>query len=368
MCPRNPIPRIGVVAPGWHSWTRRHCLRAADSSVLLPSLYIYSDGRDLIAESHPDRSDSLPNFPGEFLCDEAEVIDGRATESALSTFIDQTFDRIEGVDGDRATRAVEQWHAIRNADEEEAGYCKLVGRMGLDPYDPEEISDHLAAFFEAMLDEDDPLARDLTEVAKPDAVEAQWRWVMDVSRDFALGPRSIDPPFAPPARTGSPAEYGYDFARRVRAYADQMDAPIQSVEAIARIAVRSPFNAVDRSHVPGRGIKAVVGQSAAGEFLVVGPEAPGHCSRRFKDARSLYHAIATTSPSQRLVTDAYSSDQKASRAFAAELLAPRDALLDRLAGSVAGPEAIDRLSREFQVSPLVVQMQLKNAGVEISLD
>jgi hypothetical protein len=332
-------------------------------------LYIYSDGRDLVAEAHADREGSLPHLPGEFLGDETEVVDSAATQSALSNFIDQTFYRVADVDDDRAARAIGQWRAIQDADDEEVEFCRLAGRMGLDPYDREETPDHLAEFFEAMLDsENDLLVRDLTETATPDSVAAQWRWVKDTSREFVLGPSTIDPSFGLPPRIDLPAEHGYQLARRVREFAAHDDGRIESVEKIASVAVEKPFEVINRNQIPGQGVKAIVGQSASGSFIVAVPENPGFFSRRFRDARSLYHAIATTSTSQRLVTAAYSSDQKASRAFAAELLAPQAALIDRLAGSVARAEAIDRLSREFQVSAFVVQLQLENAGVALSVD
>jgi len=370
LCPGNSVPKNRIVDDSWLKWTRRHCLRAADSSLFLPKLYLYTDGRDLLAESHSDRSGSLPNMPGEFLNDGVERIDADATEAALANFINQTLSRAEGVDGDRLPRAVGQWRAIQNADEEETEFCKLAGRMGLDPYDPEEVSDSLAGFFEAMLtNADDPLVRDVTEVAKPESIEAQWRWANDASRELQLGPRSGASPFELPARRESPAEYGYELARRVRAFVDVADGPIRSVEETASVALQTDFQVMHgRDRIPGREIKAIVGQTPSGGFVVAGPASPVSSSRRFTNARSLFHALATSQRSPRLVTDAYSLDQKASRAFAAELLAPRKALLSRLTSGAAGPEQVDQLSEEFQASPYVIQWQLENAGVTLSSD
>ena len=82
----------------------------------------------------------------------------------------------------------------------------------------------------------------------------------------------------------------------------------------------------------------------------------------------MFHALATSRESQRLVTDAYSWDQKASRAFAAELLAPQQALINRLSRISADPLTVKELSTEFCASSYVIERQLENAGVPLSFD
>lgn len=369
LCPGNSVPRNPAADPSWLAWTQRHCLRAADSALLLPKLFIYSDGYNLVAESLADRPDSLPNMPGEFLNDNFTAVDADATEAALANFINHTISRVEGVASERAERAVDHWNAIENAEPEEVDFCKLAGRMGLDPYDPDEMTDNLAKFFEAMLtNADDPLVRDLTEAARPNSVESQWDWVRGASQELHLGARSVDLPFDLPAPKYSPADFGYELARRVRSAAGVVDSPIDSIEETASFALRKSFVAVYRNHIPGKEIKAIVGESDSGKLVVAGPGSDSLYNRRFLIARGLFHALATSQVSQRLVTSAYSLDQKASRAFAAELLAPQHALLNKLAGSSADSEDIEAFSQEFKASSIVIQRQLENAGVAVSSD
>lgn len=369
LCPWNLVPRRPIVTPAWLSWTRRHCLRSADSALLLPNLFLYSDGDNLLAESHADQPGSLPNMPGEFLSDGVTLVDSDRTEVALARFVNHTMGRLEDIASDRADQAAGQWHAIQNADLEEREFCKLAGRMGLDPYNVEEVTGDLARFFEEMLDDaDEPLVRDLTESARPESVEAQWLWVTDASRELHLGPRSIGLPFDLPEGRFTPADYGYELARRVRAAADVPDAPIESLESTASAAIRRIFHVEPRNHIPGQGIKAIVGQSTSGRLVAAGPESPVPHNQRFMNARSLFHALATSQKSQRLVTGAYSSDQKASRAFAAEFLAPQAALRSRLSTSTADPQTVETLSKEFRASTYVIEWQLENAGVFLSSD
>ncbi len=102
--------------------------------------------------------------------------------------------------------------------------------------------------------------------------------------------------------------------------------------------------------------------------MAAGPQPFRPDSQRFLNARSLYHALVTTRNGRRLVTDAFSWDQKASRAFAAELIAPQRAIVARLSGSRADSIKVESLSREFTASTIVIEKQLENAGVSLSYE
>ncbi len=89
-------------------------------------------------------------------------------------------------------------------------------------------------------------------------------------------------------------------------------------------------------------------------------------AQRFLQARALYRWLAASGRSTHvLITTAHTWHQRASRAFAAELLAPGSAL-ERKVGVSAGDEDIHRLAEEYLVSPLVVGHQLENRGVSIT--
>jgi len=102
--------------------------------------------------------------------------------------------------------------------------------------------------------------------------------------------------------------------------------------------------------------------------MAIGPLAGNPDSQRFLDARAVYHAIATAGKSPRLITTAHSWEQRASRAFAAELLAPQAALFDRVATSEVSTEVIVQLSREFEVSQMVIERQLQNVGISLAYE
>jgi Zn-dependent peptidase ImmA (M78 family) len=82
-------------------------------------------------------------------------------------------------------------------------------------------------------------------------------------------------------------------------------------------------------------------------------------SFRFAFCRGLYeYLFGMRLPA--LVSDADADEQKRNRAFAAELLAPADALRRQLTGSVVTADEVDDLAERFMVSPLVVRYQLRN--------
>ena len=369
LCPWESVPRNPIIDAEWLSWTRRHCLRSADSSLFLPKIFLYNDGRDLRTEWHADLPGSMPNMPGEFVSDGVEQLDPQATEASLALFVNHTLGRVKDLPDDRVNQVAAQWRVIQNSDVEERDFCILAGRMGVDPYHQDEMSEDLARFFEETLTSaDEPLVRDLTEVARPESVVAQWLWVEGVTRDLELGPCTTTLSVELPSKKLPPPDYGYQLAREVRAAADLGFEPLRSVVDAANLAIQGIFRTEDRNHIPGQGIKAIVGQSGSGAIIAAGPRNPHPYNQRFTDARNVFHALATSSESQRLVTDAYSWDQKASRAFAAEFLAPRQALVNRLSRSTADPLTVELLSKEFQASTYVILRQLENAGVALSFD
>ena len=292
LCPWETVPRP-VFDSARMGWTKRHCLRSADSALLLPRLFVFHDGQSLRAEWHSDIPDSLPNMPGEFTADGAEQLDSATTEEAFAQFINSVLAAVAGVDDNRVGEFSDHWRAIQAADGEERRFCTLAGRMGIDPYSPSEMTEELALFLERSITElAEPLLRDLTEVGRPETIEQQWSWVRKTSLDLKLGPSSIDLPFALPPRYLSPPEYGYQLARKVRATANIESGPLGRVEEVARppdqgtVSARSSQPHSRAGHPGDRGAVLVrrrcLGRSDESESAQ--PEVPGRkkfisCSR-----------------------------------------------------------------------------------------
>ena len=169
------------------------------------------------------------------------------------------------------------------------------------------------------------------------------------------------------ASTTTPYDFGYSVAKdfRIKAGIGGTE-PIASLEdAAAKIAGR-PFRLEDRNHLPGNDLRAIVGWSPADEAVIAGPQ-KSIKSSRFLLARGIFHALFSCAESHRLVTTAFTWDQQASRAFAAEFLAPRQGLLARI-GSGEDPSLTENLAREYRVSPRLINHQLENAGFNLPED
>jgi hypothetical protein len=348
------------------SWMKRHCLRAAESGLMLPSLYLYNDGRDLVADWRADDENSLPNMPGEFVDSGQDRLDLRETEQMLSAFVSEVIDRAKGVEDERVDEISKNWNAIENSTVEETQFCTVAARMGLDPYDKDQVTDNVAGWIETILgDVAAPLLRDFTEAASAEFVVAQWRWVQNAIESMKLEAGALRLPIVKYSPGSSPWNYGYQLAEGLRSHAGSApQAPIVSIETAAKEIAGMPIRQEEWNHSPGNGIRALVGRVPAGGFLVTGPQPPRSDSQRFLFARGLYHALFGCSETARLVTDAYTWDQQVSRAFAAELLAPRALLREQTSGW-ADRQKIDSLAENFQVSDILIRRQLQNVGVAL---
>jgi hypothetical protein len=350
-------------------WIKRHCLRSAESGLLLPALYLFNDGRGIGCEWQADDPEVFPNMPGEFADSGIDHLEKGPTEDILAEFVSEILRRLNGLSDERVERLRENWRAIRSADDEEATFCVVVARMGVDPYDAAQVSADLAAFVEnAIGDPELPLVRDLTEAARVHYVASQWSWVQQTKITWNLGPTTRQVPVSIHLARPSPSGVGYRLAAIVRQLAGLVTSDqVNSVAEVAETVAKVPFRTQEQNHIPGSGLRAIVGWKADREIVVAGPRPSLESSVRFLAARGLYHALFTCDRSERLVTDAYTWDQQVSRAFAAEFLAPQAALTART-GERTDHSKVEELAREFGASTIVIEKQLENAGVEIIVD
>ncbi len=350
------------------SWTKRHCLRAAESDLLLPALYLFSDGRGLRAEWRADTEDALPHMPAFFVDSGWTALETKPTEQTLAQFVSNILTRVNGIDDVRVRDVRDTWRAIQEADMEERQFCIMAGRLGLNPYDRDEVSDSLAGVLEQFADADDPLVQDITTAASSDSIDEQWRWVERARNSHRL---SGFPPAAPPPPENGfvrADKYGYQLARDFRARASiSVNHRLDSVEDLAKSVLGVRLEAVDENHLSGRSVKLIAGKSHDGTAQLVGPRASHPEDDRFRIARGLFQIAVGSARGPRLVTDAFTWNQRASRAFAAELIAPQQALKER-AGHWADGETIRELATEFQASTILIEKQLKNARVPVAED
>ena len=200
-----PTPEVAQASSFHMPWIKRHCLRSADSALLLPALYFFNDGRGVGVEWHADSADTLPHFLGEFVEGNRNHLDSIATENALAEFVKEVLAQVKDLNDDRVQATIATWHAIRHADADEKKFCIAAGRLGINPYDADQMPDELAGFLETSLgDPEQPLVRDLTEAAQPRSIADEWSWVQEASKAFDLGPSPGLTKIVQPAAARSP--------------------------------------------------------------------------------------------------------------------------------------------------------------------
>jgi hypothetical protein len=343
-------------------WVQRHDLLAAREGGALPDLSLYRDGPDVVLKwvPDPDPGDQLKRVrfigAGEIRLEPSDI------ERSLGEFVEAVLVRLNHAADEDSLRLRVNWQAVCNSRShpEDIRSCSWLASIGYDPYDPEETSQKLEELFDSYVVQLDPAIRDdLLEAATVDSFEADLDWVNQASNHFSFPPeaRTIEG-----RRTVSLSAHqlGYEQARTFRRQFDISIAPIDDLAALLHQRCGWPQDPRIQVKEENSGnVIALVGKDTAGSPRLA--ESDGKpASRKFRLARSLYFVpSADAQVHPRLITKAYTWDQRASRAFAAELLAPAEALRSELSNRTS-PEQVEKLAEQFGVSTMVIEHQIKN--------
>lgn len=353
--------------PSQRAWLNRHCLRTAESGLFLPYLHIYSNGPGVSVFWSEDDSEAYPSAPGYFLYSGSAHLELRPAMTAVGEFVSKVLSWCDGVAGSRVEMIRSDWDAITGADKEEQSFCRAAGRLGLDPYAIENWEPGLAVFLEAGIGAriDDAYVEDLLEAVEPSNVLPSWEWLSKTEYNYGLLAGSMKIDAGSGFRTAK--DRGYFLARQVRRLSGlDADAPVDSVGELARGIGGSPLSFEVHNHLPSRAILAAVGWRGGHEPVVAGPKPSHPNTQRFLEARGLFQVMIGCSLGPRLVTRAHTWDQQAARSFAAELLAPQEALAEHATPDMGPDERVElqeKLASRFKVSTEVVRLQLQNHGV-----
>lgn len=286
----------------------------------------------------------------------------------LSSFIEQVLVRLTEK-GVANSDAHEAWKRVTETTEEEEAYCRLVGSMGLSPYvshpDIDEVLEKIGGKIS------DSMLRDLCEATNigsfyraAELTEGIWQALAQSDpvhlRELLKVQRPVD-------ATTKAYEWGYratDAARSALGIAH--DDPLGSKEFFERLQFDPNFGIeVGRDAANISLISGAVSREDDAMLVSLAGTNPAH--RKFAGARAAFLAWSPSKKDSRLVTSGRTRDQQASRAFAAELLAPAKYLKKRLGnrGEVS-PFTLDKISEEMGIAPTVVHYQAKNHGYYIA--
>jgi hypothetical protein len=353
-----------VKVPRQRPWVQRHCLLAAREGGALPDLSFYRDGRHVVAKWFPDPAQTGGDRPLFFTGGEHRF-SLEAAQQLFHGFVEEVLARLDRENDDDTDRFRQNWRAVIESQRHEANSCAWAARLGLDPYAPDSLTDDLIDVFRSnvsSLGED--LRDDLLQASDASSLVSDLNWIQSASQvsevdtsesaELSLA-RTVDSNHVPTAHG-----LGYQFAQQFRKGVDLAAEPIADLTGI----LADRFGWPSRPDVAFEGLhgtrfSAIVGNDRDRRPCVVGPQLRP-TMQRFRLARAFYfHKLADSNSAPRLLTRAHSWDQRVSRAFAAELLAPADALREEIRDAV--PRAkVDELARKFHVDSSVIEHQLQN--------
>ena len=300
-----------------------------------------------------------------FIQESTETMSRLEAEEELSDFVRQVIRKLEE-DEIEDTEVATCWSRVAQSkeDPEEAEFCEAAGALGVDPYSIEEAD---ASFIEeaGKLFSGEELIEFLANFTKGRENKVSREIVLEAIRNV----ESERP------ETSRLPEL-QDAAHQIRhAAAHRQDERIWAASYRAARAFResmgmdehvihqSPFTVAaklgrsDFRHVENLvGVDAVVSRADDGVHVYLGnlgTQAAGN----FAFARGVGTAICFPDTQRSVVNELLGAErQAASRAFAAEFLAPIETVMAMRRDGVE----ISDISREFNVSPLVIGLQIEN--------
>ncbi len=342
----------------------RHWFGSARDGFVLPDLWIYRDDDDAVkirAESAEFRFARISLYNSAL--DQLKI---KGVEKSLGHFIDSVISRLEAR-GVTSSNLHEAREAIISPDEAERRFCQLMGSMGLSPYvDHGEIETTLSKIVERFSDqvltdlceaaaEADFLiaARDLEE--SMDALSDQP--AVDLTPLFNIG--AVDDDWRAPA--WSP---GVEAAKRVRQYfeIDPLE-PHGSHRLFENLHLDPVIDHDGKYDLDELALHGSLRREKTEIRMNLMQKRP--IQRRFDVARTCFLAWQLGTNGNRLVTRARVRDQQASRAFAAELLAPADYIRSRVTNESMSNYLAAEIAEELDTSFSVVRNQASNNRIAL---
>jgi hypothetical protein len=345
----------------------RHWIGVARHGFSLPDTWIIPAGDKIEVSTYARR---LPATRLSFTESARAALRPPVVKEALASFVDKVSKRLRtaNISG---TVLQDAWAAVRETPPESEEFCRLMGSLGLSPYDQghPEIESLLDRLADTLGTE---LLRDLCEAVAPTTLE---RVAQTASRVWAAVTKAPCADLSnlqdcPGDSTSErAARWGLQAAFKARRYLGIRPADPHSGDAFFEaIKLPSSIDNVPRLPVANQLITpdliagAVDRRESAMRFALVDNDVS---HRRFAGARAAFLAWSGKRQSSRLLTDARTRDQQASRAFAAEILAPKSFIKSKAQNGVLTETRVYDLAEMLRVSPLVIENQAKNAGLYI---
>jgi hypothetical protein len=340
----------------------RHWMGTARHGFALPDLWFLPEGErvQIVAEPAYLRFARL-----QFTERVDESISTESVRDALSNFVDAVLKHMS--DQGVITDAHKAWSLVKRTSPAAEQYCRLIGSLGLSPYDE---NGHIDQILEGVSDKLDPSI--LTDLFDASDLDGLMRATDLTNKMFDALPTASEINLAP----FSDVELAHDFGGQ---------AWRTGVESTVRIRTHLGVTNFDPSggnaffealkFDPLQTTTVAADETSSGQIsgalareeedVRVALAQTNEPQRRFAAARAIYLAMSEDRGSKRLVTRARTRGQQASRAFAAEMLAPIGYIRRRAGGDTISYFRVEEIARELCVSPQVVQYQARNNHIGV---
>lgn len=336
----------------------RHRLDSGMRGYSFPALALWSGGEgsvvaDWAAFENPFSQisflTSAPNEPVQ--------LDRASAEASLMDLVETALERAGASGGDLAVA----WERVREtmANQDELNYCIAAGRLGLDPYDPDapDLSDWARGISETLFN-------DVADIVDVSDLQETSDWIREKEARLAIFPETNLEYFGTPAADdlADPAWVaGQVSAERLRAHTGlPLENPRQAINDLLGSVIA---DGNELSQQGPDGISALLRRD--GFRAHIGTVAKRARQRRFRACAATYLAWTSRDGDEHAVTDALTRRQQASRSFAAEMLAPREALLARSSKNGFDGEDLEEIAGEFICPYETVMWQAVRAHIPL---
>ena len=349
--------------PRDRSWVQRHSLLVAQEGNALPDLTLHRDEQKVVVRWMPDGTSSMHPFL-RFTGEGETHLEVADAERGLAEAVQAAMDRLDGMEEPEVRDFRKDWAAVAGATERERRLCEWAARLGIDPFDPDELTDDLEEILpELMAGLDAPLRDDFLDAERPQTLRRDMDWWRQAEALAADAGRGRNPQNVSCNIDGGTAhKRGYTCAAALRQHLSPANGhePIGDLDEMLAHLGWAQCPSRTMSLEPESPLEAALTRSDEGAPVAIIGDA-GWAGNRFRLARTvfLHHFTRSGKMHRRLVTEAHTWEQRASRSFAAEFLAPAAGLSKHLSGR-ASPGEIDKLAEHYGVSSQAIGHQIGN--------
>lgn len=352
-------------------YSRRHNLQFVGDGISMPNIEFRPLGKHVQVIWAPC---SHPYQQIDFLGRGTTIVEHDQFLASLYSFVESVCSRLQQ-ETVFETALMDGWEVVKEGigDNEESAFCQAVASQGRDPYSLKQSEEEHVLCVARMIPE--TLYMDLFHIGSWESLSDQAAklaeavyWIANNSGNWKRLPllrKDLDLP----GNDIAPWDQGYILARTLRKALGCNGNRLSSLSDFVQLLDVSEEQLAQamKPEETMNGLEAVVGENESGSpgFIIKPRSRPEN--QMFSFCRALCeYFVSPRSP--RLVVDTTTERQKRNRAFAAEFLAPAEAIRRRLAGSETSQEEMDEIAYLMGVSSYIIAHQVENHKLAVVRD